>query len=187
MEEGQRQLRNRRKCAAAMSASDKLEHDVTESSDERHKIDAQRDVAEALRAGAHFMKTLGHRDVHVDGVDLAIEMDVTPYHSNAGGMLLGGLTATLIDLVAGRAAMLGVEHGFRTATNDMTVHYLAPIVGGTARAEATVLRRSARSVVVAVDLRDLRRERVAAVAIVSFTVLEPLRDTHDGSASTARS
>ena len=92
------------------------------------------------------------------------------------GPLQGGFMATLIDVVVGRAALEGLDVGHSTATNDMNIHYLAPVVEGPARAEAKVLRRGRRSIVVHVDVRDLATERLAAVSTVSFTVLAPLTD-----------
>ncbi len=137
---------------------------------------AQRDVREALQSGDHIFSSLGMTDVHVEGVDLAVEMPVTPRLSNSRGGLQGGLIATLVDVVAGRLATDGVAVGHRSATNDLSLHFLAPIVEGPARAEGKVLRRGQRSVVVHVDVRDLATDRLAAVSTISFTVLAPLPD-----------
>jgi uncharacterized protein (TIGR00369 family) len=135
--------------------------------------DEHLDVQAARRLDDHVLTQLGMTDVEVEGTDLSIEMPVSPRTANIRGALQGGLIATLIDIAAGRAAMAGVEPGHSTATNDLTVHFLAPIVGGPARAEARILRRGRRSVVVHVDVRDLATDRLAAVSTVSFTVLSP--------------
>jgi len=133
-------------------------------------------VQEALRAGDHVLGSLGLVDVDVEGAELAIEMPVTPRLANSRGGLQGGLIATLIDIVAGRLAMGGADAGHSSATSDMSIHFLAPIVEGPARAEGRVLRRGRRSVVVHVDVRDLATDRLAAVSTISFTVLAPLAD-----------
>ncbi|MGD0394592.1 MAG: PaaI family thioesterase [Acidimicrobiales bacterium] len=135
---------------------------------------ARRDVQEALRSGDHIFSSLGMTDVHVEDVDLAVEMPVTPRLSNSRGGLQGGLIATLVDVVAGRLAMDGARPGHSSATNDLSIHFLAPIVEGPARAEGKVLRRGQRSVVVHVEVRDLATDRLAAVSTISFTVLAPL-------------
>jgi uncharacterized protein (TIGR00369 family) len=137
---------------------------------------AQREVREALASGEHLFQSLGMTDVEVDGADLAIEMPVAPRLANSRGALQGGLIATLIDVLAGRLAMDGADAGHTSATSDITIHFLAPIVGGPARAEGKVLRRGRRSVVVHVDVRDLATDRLAAVSTISFTVLAPLAD-----------
>ena len=53
----------------------------------------------------------------------------------------------------------------------MTIHFLAPIVEGPARATATVVRAGRRTIVVAVDVTDVGGERLAARATLSFAVL----------------
>ena len=53
----------------------------------------------------------------------------------------------------------------------MTIHYLAPIMEGPARATATLVRAGRRSIVVAVDVVDVAADRHAARATVSFAVL----------------
>ena len=137
---------------------------------------AQEDVREALDSGEHLFMSLGMTDVEVEGADLAVEMPVSPRLANSRGGLQGGLIATLIDVVAGRLAMDGAKAGHSSATSDMSIHFLAPIVVGPARAEGRVLRRGRRSVVVHVDVRDLATDRLAAVSTISFTVLAPLAD-----------
>ncbi len=132
---------------------------------------AQREVDDALAAGVHFLSPLQMTDVEVPGIELAIQMPVSPRVANHGGSLQGGLIATLIDLLAGRLAMLGVGAGEISATNVMNIHFLAPIIGGPARAEGRVLRRGRRSAVVYVQVRKLATDRLAAVSTVGFTIV----------------
>ena len=121
----------------------------------------------------HFFAQLGMRDVVVDGVDLAIELPTAANLTNARGGLQGGLVATLIDVVAGRVALLGLPSADSVATSDLSIHYLAPVLVGPARAEARVLRRGSRSVVVSVEVYDAGAERLAAVSTIAFAVLRP--------------
>ncbi|WP_246183053.1 PaaI family thioesterase [Mycolicibacterium grossiae] len=101
---------------------------------------------------------------------LVIEMDNRPDLTNIRGALQGGLVATLIDVAAGRLA--GDVAGSDVTTADMNVHFLAPILDGPARAEATVVRAGRRLIVTAVDVRDVARDRLAARATLTFAVLE---------------
>ena len=121
----------------------------------------------------HLFAQLGMRDVLVDGTDLAMELPTAPHLTNARGALQGGLIATLIDIVAGRAALQGLPSLESVATSDLTVHYLAPVVVGPARAEARVLRRGKRSIVVSVEVHDAGADRLAAVSTIAFSVLQP--------------
>ena len=119
-----------------------------------------------------MLDQMGFRDVEVTAQRLVLEVDNRPDLANSRGALQGGLTATLIDIAAGRLAggLVGAEQDVTTA--DMTVHYLAPIVDGPARAEATVVRAGKRIIVTSVDVTDLGRDRLAARATVSFAVLD---------------
>ena len=121
----------------------------------------------------HFFAQLGLRDVAVDGVDLAMELDNKPDRTNARGALQGGLIATLVDIVAGRLAVRGLPSAESVATSDLTIHYLAPVVEGPARAQAKVLRRGKRSVVLQVEVYDVGADRLAAVSTIAFAVLQP--------------
>jgi acyl-coenzyme A thioesterase PaaI-like protein len=60
----------------------------------------------------------------------------------------------------------------------MSIHFLAPIVEGPARATATLVRAGRRLIVVAVDVVDVARDRLAARATLSFAVMEPREPVH---------
>ncbi|MHB8467310.1 MAG: PaaI family thioesterase [Acidimicrobiales bacterium] len=130
------------------------------------------EVRESVEAGEHFGRQMQMRDVLETDDTLAIEMPVGAHMRNTRGGLQGGLVAALVDITAGRLAMAGVDAGHSTATVDLNIHFLLPIVVGPARATATVVRRGRRTVVVRVDVDDVGRERLAATATVQFVVLE---------------
>ncbi len=92
---------------------------------------------------------------------------------NNRGALQGGLIATLIDIAAGRLAVKHAGPGDGAGTADMSIHYLAPIVDGPARAAATIVRAGKRVIVVGVDVTDVGRDRLAARATLSFAVMSP--------------
>lgn len=132
-------------------------------------------ISPAMSEREHLLSRLGMRDM--DGTSdscerLVIEMDNRPDLTNSRGALQGGLVATLIDIAAGRLADNVVGPDKDVATADLTIHYLAPIVAGPARAEATIVRAGRRTIVTAIDVTDAGRDRLAARATVSFAVLE---------------
>jgi uncharacterized protein (TIGR00369 family) len=129
--------------------------------------------ASATIDNAHLLSRLGMRDVEETSDRLVIEMDNRPDLANIRGALQGGLVATLIDIAAGRLAgnVVGPDQDVTTA--DMNVHYLAPIMQGPARAEATIVRAGRRLIVTSVDVTDAGRDRLAARATLTFAVLEP--------------
>jgi uncharacterized protein (TIGR00369 family) len=121
----------------------------------------------------HLLGQLGMRDVVETDEQLIIEMDNRPDLMNIRGALQGGLVATLIDIAAGRLAERHVRADQSVTTADMNVHFLAPVVVGPARAEATIVRAGKRLIVTAVDVTDVGRDRPAARSALSFAVLDP--------------
>ena len=92
---------------------------------------------------------------------------------NNRGALQGGLVATLIDVAAGRLAVKHAGPGDGASTADISIHFVAPIIDGPARATATVVRAGKRIIVVGVDVTDVGRHRLAARATLSFAVMSP--------------
>ena len=128
----------------------------------------------ALEAGDNIATTLGIITVATGENEIVADLPVVPRLTNFRGALQGGVIATMADIIAGRLAMEGLVEGRSSATNDMTIRYLAPIVEGPARATARVLRRTRRMIVIDVEVRDVALDRLAAVASLSFTLLDPL-------------
>jgi uncharacterized protein (TIGR00369 family) len=121
----------------------------------------------------HLLHRLNMRDIDESADHLVIEMDNRPDLVNIRGAIQGGLVATLIDIAAGRLAGDNVGPGQSVTTADMTVHFLAAIVEGPARAVATIVRKGKRSIVTRVEVTDAGRDRLAAIATLSFAVLDP--------------
>jgi uncharacterized protein (TIGR00369 family) len=121
----------------------------------------------------HLLGQLGMRDVVGNDERLIIEMDNRPDLTNIRGALQGGLVATLIDIAAGRLAERHVGPDQSVTTADLNVHFLAPVIVGPARAEATIVRAGKRLIVTAVDVTDVGRGRLAARSTLSFAVLDP--------------
>jgi uncharacterized protein (TIGR00369 family) len=121
----------------------------------------------------HLLHRLKMRDVEESAERLVIDMDNRPDLVNIRGAIQGGLVATLIDIAAGRLAGENVRPDQSVTTADMTVHFLAPIIDGPARAEATIIRKGKRSIITRVEVSDVGRDRLAAIATLSFAVLDP--------------
>lgn len=120
----------------------------------------------------HLLGQMGFRDVLESDERLIVEMDNRPDLTNTRGAIQGGLVATLIDIAAGRLAGRHVGPDQDVTTADMNVHFLAPVIVGPARAEATIVRAGRRMIVVAVDVSDIGRDRLAARSTLSFAVLD---------------
>ena len=109
----------------------------------------------------HIFSQMSFRDVEDTDERLILELDTGPELVNRRGALQGGLVATLVDIAAGRLADRHVATGHDVTTADMTVHFLAPIIEGPARAVATVVRAGKRLSIIAVDVTDVARDRLA--------------------------
>lgn len=120
----------------------------------------------------HLFAQLPFFDV-VDTDDaVVVDLQHRPDLLNLRGALQGGLVATLIDVAGGRLAVKHAGEGCGAGTADMSIHFLTPIVEGPARATATLVRAGKRMIVVAVDVVDVGRERLAARATLSFAIME---------------
>lgn len=121
----------------------------------------------------HLFAQLPFYDV-VDSDDtVVVDLQNRADLANIRGALQGGLVATLIDVAGGRLAVKHANAAAGAGTADMSIHFLAPIVEGPARATATLVRAGRRLIVVAVDVVDVARDRLAARATLSFAVMEP--------------
>jgi len=120
----------------------------------------------------HVFALMGMSEVPVTTGDYAMQMPVSDRVSNNRGGLQGGLLTTLVDICAGCAALVDLPAGQTAATADLNLHFLSAVTVGPARAEATVVRRGKRQIVTQVEVHDVGRDVLAAIATATFTVLE---------------
>jgi uncharacterized protein (TIGR00369 family) len=117
----------------------------------------------------HLFAQLPFYDVVENDETVIVDLHHRADLVNIRGALQGGLVATLIDVAAGRLAIRHAKAGVGTA--DMTIHFLASIDEGPARATATLVRAGSRLIVVAVDVVDMAKDRLAARATLSFIAM----------------
>ena len=119
----------------------------------------------------HFLQHIGLRFLGGDEQHAACEIDLRADLRNSGGMLQGGLTATLID-VAGGILAARVAGTRSCVTADMNIHYLSPGRVGPIRADGSVLRAGRRSIVIEVRVIDTgTADRLVAVGVITMAVL----------------
>jgi len=136
---------------------------------------------EVIGSGGHLIQQLNFRDVELTDVDLAIEMDIHDRVTNPRGALQGGLLATLVDVVAGRAVVDEGPHD-SVATADMTIHYLRGVTVGPALATAKVVRRGRTLAVVSVEVTDAGTGLLCALGTVAYSIAPPRPTDADRSA-----
>ncbi len=84
-----------------------------------------------------------------------------------GGIAHGGVVASLADTAAAFALLTLSERGQSSATVDLTIHYLRPLVQGRVHATSRVIRAGRRIVSISVEVFD-ESETLVATALTSF-------------------
>jgi uncharacterized protein (TIGR00369 family) len=87
------------------------------------------------------------------------------------GTLHGGVMAGLVDHVLGCVAYPLMAKGQWAATTEFKLNYLAPVRGGTLRAESTVVSLGRRTAVVRVEVSQ--EGRIACVAQGTLLISDP--------------
>ncbi|MEO6656460.1 MAG: PaaI family thioesterase [Pyrinomonadaceae bacterium] len=130
--------------------------------------DEQRAIAANILHNLPFAKLIGMKlvDMQFDMAVIKIEMRDDLRHP--GGILHGGVTATLIDTAMAFAVRTRVGPNEGTATIDLTVHYLRPHISGTFTCTAKVVRAGKRIFTVTADVRG-EDGKLIATAISTYT------------------
>ena len=101
-----------------------------------------------------FVNRLAARPVDVAEGHMRVECDIDPGHSNFVGLVHGGVTAALVDIVGGGAAMTLLKPGETLLSTDLTLRFInaAPIGDTTLFAEGRAVHQDMRKVVVDVTV-----------------------------------
>jgi uncharacterized protein (TIGR00369 family) len=123
-------------------------------------------IREAFKAVpyAHF---LGIELGELRRGEATLHLDMRDELRRNGGIAHGGVVASLADTAAAFAMLTLSEAGHSSATIDLTIHYLRPLVKGRVTARARVLRAGRRVLVITVEVLD-QDENLAATALTSF-------------------
>lgn len=128
--------------------------------------------AERLRIESAFEEVPFVRLLGIELIDIARGSAILRISSRDdlrrnGGAIHGGVTASLIDTAAAFAIMTHLGPGQTTATVDLTVHYLRPLLTGQATAHARIVRGGRRIVIAAVDVFD-HTETLVATSLTTY-------------------
>jgi len=103
------------------------------------------------------------------------EIAVTSALMNPYGVLHGGVVYSLADTSMGGALSPELAPNERTATIEITIHYLAPVRAGTIRAETKLVQRGRRVATLESDVHNVTPDgerRLVAKALGSFAIFE---------------
>lgn len=93
---------------------------------------------------------------------LVAEMDVRDDLLTMFGNLHGGVISVMVDHVLGSVMYPVMPRGWWAATTEFKVNLLAPVKGGTLRAEANIIAMTRRTAVVRIDVTNDGRNVAAA-------------------------
>lgn len=116
---------------------------------------------------------LGARLDRAKDGEAVIRMPITDKVAQGGGMVAGGIMATLADEAMAHAVLSALPDGHAAVTAEMNIRYLRgadPKKGGELAAEARVLRQGHSLCVAEAVVRDAD-ERLLATAGATFSVL----------------
>jgi uncharacterized protein (TIGR00369 family) len=118
-----------------------------------------------------FAKLLGMRLTAIRPSEAVVEIEMRDDLRQPSGVLHGGVTATLIDTAMAFAVRSHLDDTEPTATIDLTVHYLRPLVNGNAICTARVVRPGKRIFTVSADVHDAAGKLIAT-ALSTYTRLQ---------------
>ena len=137
--------------------------------DKKHEVtDEHRAMAAHALHNLPFAKLMGMRLVDLQTDMAVIKIDMRDDLRHPGGILHGGVTATLIDTAMAFAVRTRVGPTEPTATIDLTVHYLRPHISGTFTCTAKIVRAGKRIFTVSADVHN-EEGSLIATAISSYT------------------
>ena len=101
-----------------------------------------------------FPERLRSRPVALEQGYIRLECTLDPGHANFVGLVHGGVTASLVDMAGGGAAMSLLNPGETLLSTDLTLRFInaAPISGNALIAEGRAVHQDARKVVVDVTV-----------------------------------
>lgn len=114
-----------------------------------------------------FAKLLGIDVVSVEPGHAVLSMAIRDDLKQNHGIAHGGSIAALIDSSMAIAIMPMLSENEHTTTVDLTIHYLRPLTGGTARSSARVVRAGRRVITVSAELVD-QDGKLAATALSTY-------------------
>lgn len=115
-----------------------------------------------------FSQLIGMRLIDIRYGEAEIGIEMRDELRQPGGILHGGVTATLIDTAMAFAALSMLEPGERTSTVDLTVHYLRPLVSGHFVCRAKTVRAGKRIFTMSAEVVN-DEKKLIATALSTYT------------------
>lgn len=128
--------------------------------------------AEAVRTrfqASAFSEWFGAELIGVEDGSVQVALDLLPHHLNPGGIIHGGVIASLLDIAIGLALRTGLSSDFAHVTTQLNISYLKPCRQGRVVASGTAIHQGRRTGYGEAELRD-QRDRMLSRATGSFLI-----------------
>lgn len=129
-----------------------------------------RAIREESQSVNPLFRFLGVRIVELTPERAVLELPFREEFLQGAGGLAGGIQAALMDEAMAHAVLAGLEPDRQTVTMDLHVRYLRPAGRSALRAEARIVRRGNKVVVVEGEIGNEKGESVC-LATASFLVI----------------
>lgn len=130
--------------------------------------DSHKEYAANALHSLPFAQLIGMRLVDLKLDEAVISIEMRDDLRQPSGVLHGGVTATLIDTAMAFAVRTRLEPTAATATIDLTVHYLRPLVEGKAICTGRVVRAGKRVFTVSADVHN-EEGKLIATGLSTYT------------------
>jgi len=101
---------------------------------------------------------------------VVLRLPFRPDFIQGGGMIAGGIIATLADEAMAHAALANLNPGETTATIEMNIRYLKGCASGEITATASLIKKGRRVITLQAEIVDKNNQNVAQAG-ASFMVL----------------
>ena len=102
---------------------------------------------------------------------VVLRLPFRPDFIQGGGMIAGGIIATLADEAMAHAALANLNPGETTATIEMNIRYLKGCASGDITATASLIKKGRRVITLQAEITNENNQSVA-LAGASFMVLD---------------
>lgn len=139
------------------------------------------EFAEAIReriAASDFARWMGNEIVSFGEGECEMRLPLRPHHLNPGGIVHGGVIASLIDSAIGLALRTRLGPGSRHVTLHLDVQYLAMVREGTLTARGVAVHSGARTGFGEANMTD-QDGRLIAKGSATFIIVSGAVDAPD--------
>lgn len=121
--------------------------------------------------GSAFARWTGLRVAAIDDGSSEVCLDLEPHHLNPGGIVHGGIIASLLDAAIGIALRTKLGMDRTHVTVNLSINYLRPASAGTVIARGTAVRSGERTGYGEAELLD-DQGRLLARGNATFLVVD---------------